>query len=204
METSLVTTKTKWSIDQAHSEIDFKLRHLMISNVKGSFKTFDANIYTTLKDFSTAEIDLWIDASSIITGDTNRDEHLKSADFFDVQKHKQITFTSLTIGKPDASGNHELWGELTMVGITKNLKLNAQFGGIINDPWKNEKAGFTITGIIKRSDWGLVWNKALETGGLMVSDEVAISCEIELIRSDPKKLKMEFDPASKEKSPSKA
>jgi len=204
METSLVTTKTKWSIDQAHSEIDFKLRHLMISNVKGSFKTFDANIYTTLKDFSTAEIDLWIDASSISTGDVNRDEHLKSADFFDVQKHKQITFTSLTIGNPDASGNHELWGELTMVGITKNLKLNAQFGGIINDPWKNEKAGFTITGIIKRSDWGLVWNKALETGGLMVSDEVAISCEIELIRSDPKKLKMEFDPASKEKSPSKA
>ena len=204
METSLVTTKTKWSIDQAHSEIDFKIRHLMISNVKGSFKTFDANIYTTSKDFSTAEIDLWIDASSIITGDANRDEHLKSADFLDVQKHKQITFTSLTIGKPDASGNHELWGELTMVGITKNLKLNAQFGGIINDPWKNEKAGFTITGIIKRSDWGLVWNKALETGGLMVSDEVAISCEIELIRSDPKKLKMEFDPASKEKSPSKA
>ena len=204
METSLVTTKTKWSIDQAHSEIDFKIRHLMISNVKGSFKTFDANIYTTLKDFSTAEIDLWIDASSIITGDANRDEHLKSADFLDVQKHKQITFTSLTIGKPDANGNHELWGELTMVGITKNLKLNAQFGGLNTDPWKNEKAGFTVTGTIKRSDWGLVWNTALETGGLMVSDEVAISCEIELIRSDPKKLKMEFDPASKEKSPSKA
>jgi len=193
MKTSLVTTKTKWSVDQAHSEIDFKIRHLMISNVKGSFKTFDANIYTTLKDFSTAEIDLWIDASSIITGDDNRDEHLKSVDFFDVQKHKQISFTSLTIGKPDEDGNHELWGELTMVGVTRNLKLNVQFGGIVNDPWKNEKAGFNVTGTIKRSDWGLVWNKALETGGFMVSDEVTISCEIELINSNPNDLKIELE-----------
>jgi polyisoprenoid-binding protein YceI len=196
METSLVATKTKWSIDQTHSEIGFKIGHLMISNVKGSFKTFDANIYTTLKDFSTAEIDLWVDASSIITGDVNRDVHLKSADFFDVQKHKQITFTSLTIGKPDKSGNHELWGKLTMVGITKNIKLNAQFGGIITDPWKNEKAGFSITGKIKRSDWGLVWNTALEYGGFMVSDEVIISCEIELINTNHKDLKMELEPAT--------
>ena len=200
METSLVTTKTKWSIDQAHSEIEFKIRHLMISNVKGSFKTFDANIYTTLKDFSTAEIDLWIDPSSIITGDSKRDEHLKSADFFDVQKHKQISFTSLTIGKPDAKGNHELWGELTMVGVTKNLKLNVQFGGIVTDPWKNEKAGFTVTGTIKRSDWGLVWNTALETGGFMVSDEVNILCEIELINSNPKDLTMELEPAAEQKT----
>jgi polyisoprenoid-binding protein YceI len=124
----------------------------MISNVKGSFKTFDANIYTTSKDFSTAEIDLWIDSSSIITGDSIRDEHLRSADFFDVQKHKQITFTSLSIGKPDESGNHELWGKLTMLSISKHVKLNVQFGGIITDPWKTEKAGFTVTGTIKRSD----------------------------------------------------
>ena len=195
METSLATKKTKWSIDQAHSEIEFKIRHLMISNVKGSFKTFDANIYTRLKDFSTAEIDLWIDASSINTGDVKRDEHLKSADFFDVQKHKQISFTSLSIGQPDANGNHELWGELTMVGITKNVKLIAQFGGIITDPWINEKAGFTLTGTIKRSDWGLTWNTALETGGLMVSDEVKISCEIELIKTNPADLKMELEPS---------
>jgi len=188
METTLVSTKTKWSIDQAHSVIGFKIRHLMISNVKGSFTSFDANILTTLKDFSTAEIDLWIDASSIITGDINRDEHLKSADFFDVQNHKQITFTSLTIGKPDENGNHEIWGKLTMRGITKNVKLNAQFGGIIVDPWKNEKAGFTITGTIKRSNWGLVWNKAIESGGLMVSDEVLISCEVELTNTNPKDL----------------
>jgi polyisoprenoid-binding protein YceI len=181
MEPTLVTTQTKWSVDQAHSEIGFKIRHLMIAYVKGTFKTFDASIYTNADDFTTADIDLTIDPSSISTGDTKRDEHLKSPDFFDVAKHKQITFTSSTIGKPGPDGNQELWGELSMMGITKNIKLNAQFGGIVKDPWGNEKAGFTVTGKIKRSDWGLVWNANIEAGGLMVSDEVMILCEIELI-----------------------
>jgi len=181
METNNVTTKTKWSVDQAHTEIAFKVRHLMIAHVKGTFKTFDASIYTNAKDFSTAEIDLWIDPSSINTGDAKRDEHLKSADFFDIQNHKQITFISSTMGKPDSDGNHELWGELTMIGVTKNVKLIVNFGGIVKDPWGNEKSGFTVTGKINRSDWGLVWNASLETGGLMVSDEVSISCEVELI-----------------------
>lgn len=195
-----MTNETKWSMDLAHSEIDFKVRHLMISNVKGSFKTFDASIFTTAKDFTTAEIDLWIDASSISTGDAKRDEHLKSADFFDVQNHKQITFTSSTIGKADAEGNHELWGELTMKGITKNVKLNAQFGGIIHDPWKNEKAGFTVTGKIKRSEWGLSWNTAIETGGIMVGDEVTISCEVELINAGKKDLAMVLESSVGKKS----
>jgi polyisoprenoid-binding protein YceI len=189
-----MTNQTKWSIDQTHSAIDFKVKHLMISNVKGAFKLFDASIYTTLKDFTTAEIDLWIDVASVTTGDAKRDEHLRGADFFDVQKHKQITFTSSTIGKSDKDGNRELWGELTMKGITKNIKLNVQFGGIVNDPWGNEKAGFTITGYINRSDWGLSWNNAMETGGFMLSDEVAISCEVELTNSGQKDLKMELEP----------
>jgi polyisoprenoid-binding protein YceI len=192
METTLVSTQTKWSVDQAHCEIGFKIRHLMIANVKGTFKTFDASIYTTLKNFRTAEIDLWIDPSSIDTGDTKRDEHLKSADFFDVTKHKQITFTSSTIGKPDARGYQELWGELTMVGITKNVKLDVQFGGIIKDPQGNEKAGFTVSGKIKRSDWGLIWNATIEAGGMMVSDEVTISCEVELINKGQTNMKMKL------------
>jgi polyisoprenoid-binding protein YceI len=193
METALVSTQTKWSVDQAHCEIGFKVRHLMIANVKGIFKTFDASIYTTSKDFTTAEIDLWIDPSSIDTGDTKRDEHLKSADFFDVNNHKQITFTSSTIGKPDKEGNQVLWGELTMKGVTKNVKLDVQFGGIIKDPWGNEKAGFAISGRIKRSDWGLIWNATIETGGLMVSDEVIISCEVELINIDQEDMKMKLE-----------
>ena len=111
-----------------------------------------------------------------------RDEHLKSADFFDVKNHTQITFTSSTIGKSDADGNHELWGELSMNGITKNLKLDVQFGGIVNDPWGNEKAAFTINGKLNRKDWDLNWNAALEAGGVLVSDEVRINCEIQLVR----------------------
>jgi len=181
METTLVTTQTRWSIDQAHCEFAFKVRHLMIAHVKGVFKTFDASIYTNSNDFTTAEIDLWIDPASIVTGDAKRDEHLKSKDFFDVENHKQITFTSSTMGKPAADGNQELWGELTMLGITKNVKLNVQFGGFVKDPWGNEKAGFSVSGVIKRSEWGLVWNATIETGGVMVSDEVTISCEVELI-----------------------
>ena len=121
---------------------------------------------------------------------------MKSADFFDVQKHKQISFISSTIGEPDHEGNYELWGELTMIGITKVIKLNLQFGGIVHDPWGNEKAGFTITGKISRNDWGLVWNTPIETAGLMVSEEVAILCEIELKNIGLKDLTLEMDPNS--------
>lgn len=191
-----MANQTKWSIDQTHSDITFKIRHLMISNVNGSFKTFDASIYTTGQDFTTAEIDLWIDPSSINTGDEKRDEHLKGPDFFDAENHKQISFTSSTIGKPDADGNHELWGELTMKGITKNVKLDVEFGGISKDPWGNEKAGFTVSGKINRSDWCLVWNGTLETGGLLLGDEVKISCEIELVNAGQKDLTMELETAS--------
>jgi polyisoprenoid-binding protein YceI len=194
------TNETKWSIDQTHSEIEFKVKHLMISNVKGKFNVFDANIYTYGKNFLDAEIDLWIDASSINTGDEKRDEHLRSADFFDVQNHKQITFTSDTIGTPDSNGNHELWGELSMRGITKNIKLNVEFGGIINDPWGNERAGFIVSGKINRSDWGLIWNTLLETGGFMVSDEVIISCEVELIKVNQNELTMHLNLATDNKA----
>jgi polyisoprenoid-binding protein YceI len=178
--------QTKWSMDIGHSEISFKVRHLMISNVKGNFKTFDASIFTYGNDFLTAEIDLWIDPNSISTGEASRDEHLKGPEFFNAEVHKQINFTSSTIAPANGNGVHELWGEFTMNGITKNLKLDVLFGGIAKDPWGNEKAGFTVTGKFNRSDWGLVWNTTLETGGLVVSDEVNISCEIELINKGPK------------------
>lgn len=190
-----MSNEIKWSVDQSHSEITFKVRHLMISNVKGSFKTFDASIYTTGKDFTTAQVDLWIDAASITTGDEKRDEHLKAADFFDVQKHKEITFSSSTIQKADDEGNHDLWGELTMVGITKNVKLNVEFGGIVTDPWGKEKAGFTVTGKIKRSEWELTWNTAIEAGGLMIGDDISISCEIELVNIGDRDQVMELESA---------
>jgi polyisoprenoid-binding protein YceI len=181
-----MTKENKWSIDVSHSEIAFSVRHLMISRVTGLFKVFDASIYTTNKDFLTVEIDLWIDVASITTGDLKRDEHLKSSEFFDVEKHKQITFTSRTIAKEGLNGTHELWGELTMIGITKNVKLDVQFGGVVVDPYGNEKSGFSLSGKINRSDWDLSWNSPLETGGVVVSDEVTISCEIELINEGMK------------------
>ena len=179
-------SKTKWAIDPAHCEIGFKVRHLMIAHVSGAFTKFDANIFTLGKDFRTAEIDLWIDASSIHTGDPIRDRHLKSRDFFDVKRHKQITFTSSTISKADKDGNHEMWGKLTMIGIIQKVKLQVKFGGMLNDPWGNERAGFTVTGKINRSDWGLTWNTQTESGGLMVSDEVDILCEVELTKMGQK------------------
>ena len=196
MKTNEVAVKTKWSIDQAHSEISFRVRHLMIAHVNGVFKTFDASIYTSGKDFSTAEIDLWIDASSIATGDEIRDKHLRSFEFFYTKRHKQLTFTSSTIGQADQDGNHELWGELTMLGVTKNVMLNVRFGGIVNDPWGNERAGIMVSGKISRSEWGLIWNAPTESGGLMVSDEVAITCEFELINTGQKCLTMTLEPAA--------
>jgi polyisoprenoid-binding protein YceI len=188
----------KWLIDQAHSEIYFKVRHLMIAHVKGAFKTFDASIYTTEKDFSTAQVDLWIDPSSITIGDIKRDEHLIGADFFDVQNHKEITFTSNTIKRIDVEGNYELWGELTIKGISKKIKLDMQLGGIVNDPWGNEKAGITIKGKINRDEWGLSWNTIIEAGGMLVGNEVVISCEVELTNAGEKDLTMELEPATED------
>ena len=190
-------TQTKWSIDQVHSEITFKVKHLMISHVKGAFKTFDASIYTNGKDFATAEIDLWIESRSITTGDTNRDEHLTGPDFLDANKHKQITFSSSTMAKPDQEGNSILWGELTIVGITQNIKLNVTFGGLVKDPWGNEKACFSITGKINRKDWELAWNTVLEAGGVLVGEEIVISCEFQLIDSSPKDLTMVLESVDK-------
>lgn len=186
-------TKTKWIIDTANSNISFTVKHLMITNVRGVFKIFDASIYTTGKDFTTTQVDLWIDAASIDTGDEKRDEHLRSADFFDVNNFKQIAFSTSSIEKPDKQGNHEMWGELTMKGITKLIKLNVRFGGIAQDPWGKERAGFTITAVLSRADWGLVWNKTVEAGGLLVSDEVHILCEAELFNANAADSVMQLD-----------
>jgi polyisoprenoid-binding protein YceI len=180
-----MSTKTKWIIDPAHSEIAFKVKHLMIVNVKGIFQEYNASIYTTGEDFLTAEVDFWMNPNSLKTNDEKRDAHLRSADFFDVEHHKEITFSANTIEKSESNDDsYELWGELTIKGITKKIKLDVEFGGIIKDPWGAEKAGITINGKINRKDWELNWNTALEGGGVLVSETVNISCEIELQKSD--------------------
>ena len=181
METT-VETKTKWAIDPAHSEIKFKVKHLMIANVSGTFKEYESSIYTTSEDFMTSEIDFWINPASIYTGDEKRDEHLRSVDFFDVENFKEINFTGNTYEQVDADGHYFLYGDLTIKGITRQIKLHVTFKGVKKDPWGNDKAIFTIKGKINRKDFGLNWNFALETGGVLLSEEIKIRCEIQLAK----------------------
>jgi polyisoprenoid-binding protein YceI len=152
----------------------------MFSNVRGSFNEFDASIYTTGEDFMSAEIDFWLNPASINTGDEKRDAHLKGSDFFDVENFKEISFTGNSYENIDKDGSYELYGDLTMKGIKKQIKLDVEFGGIIKDPWGNHKALFKINGKINRKDWGLNWNTILESGGILVGEEVSINCEVQL------------------------
>ncbi len=175
-------TKTKWAIDAAHSEIAFKVKHLMISNVKGSFKAFDGTVYANDNTFTDAEITVNVNISSIHTGDEKRDGHLQGADFFDAENFETATFTSALL-KKKSDGDFELTGNLTLKGITKPITLQVEFGGMMKDPWGNEKVGFTVTGKINRKDWGLNWNAALEAGGVLVSDDVHINADIQLMKS---------------------
>ena len=170
---------TKWSIDPAHSEITFKVKHLMISNVKGEFKTFQANIDG--EDFTTSTISANIDTTSIATNNNDRDTHLKSPDFFEVEKYPEITFVSTSIKKVD-DDEFKLVGDLTIKGTSKEITLDVEFGGFMKDPYGNEKAGFSINGKLNRKDFGLNWNAALEAGGVMVGNEIKINAEVQFIK----------------------
>jgi len=177
-----ITDKIKWGIDMAHSEVGFKVKHMMVANVRGLFKEFEASIVTTGEDFMTAEIDFWLDPSSVDTGSSDRDKHIRGADFFDVEQFKQIHFTGNTYEEVDHDGSYELYGDLTIKGITRRIKLDVEFGGILKDPWGNQKAIFNINGKINRKEWGLNWNAALETGGILVGEEVSIRADLQLFK----------------------
>lgn len=173
--------KTKWAIDPAHSEIHFKVKHLVISTVTGKFEKFDGTVYASSDDFSDAEVEFSAEAASINTGVADRDAHLKSPDFFDAATHPKLTFKSTSIKK---TGDNEylMKGDLSIRGVTKPVELNVEYGGTTKDPWGNTKAGFEITGKINRKDYGLTWSAATETGGLVVGDEVKLQLGIELAR----------------------
>lgn len=177
------TTKTTWKLDPAHSELTFKVKHLMISNVKGEFQNFDATIESDGEDFHSADISATIEAGSIYTNNTDRDAHLKNADFFDTEKHNQITFKSTELNKLDDE-NYQLKGMLGMKGVQNEVVLDVDFGGIMKDPYGNQKAGFSLSGKINRKDWGLNYNAALETGGVMVSNEVRLSAEVQFVKQE--------------------
>lgn len=174
---------TKWILDPSHSEVEFKVKHMMISNVSGDFSKFDATVETQDEDFMTAKVEFTVDVASISTGADQRDEHLKSPDFFDVAKFPQLKFVATKYENVDNDGSYEVYGDLTMHGITKNVKLDAEFGGVIKDPWGNTRAGITISGKINRKDFGLVWNGITEAGSLIVSDDVRVHVGLEFVKA---------------------
>ena len=161
----------KMVIDAAHSEIGFKVKHLMISTVKGNFETFQGEVNQD------GEINVSLDVNSINTGNSDRDGHLKSGDFFDVENFSTITFTSKGF-KPEMS---TIVGDLTIKGVTKTVELKSDYNGKGVDPWGNTKHGFEIYGSINRTDFGLTWNAALETGGVLVSEMVTLNFDIQLL-----------------------
>ncbi|MEO8516002.1 MAG: YceI family protein [Flavobacterium sp.] len=172
---------TNWAIDPTHSEIGFKVKHMMFTNVSGKFENYNANITTSDDDFSNATIEFSADINSVDTRNADRDNHLKSADFFDAENHPKMTFKASSFTKIDEE-NYELAGDLTMRGVTKFVKLPTEFSGLMKDPWGNTKVGLNISGKINRKDWGLNWNSALEAGGVLVGEDVKLNIELQLLK----------------------
>lgn len=172
---------TQWHIDTTHSEVQFKVKHMMISTVTGYFSTFDATVETEGDDFTTAKATFTADLSSISTNNEQRDTHLKSTDFFDAENHPQVKFTGNKLEKKDDE-HYILHGDLTIRGTTKPMQLKVEFGGIAQDPWGNTRAGFTIEGKINRKEFGLNWNSITEAGGIVVSDEVRMHVNAEFVK----------------------
>ena len=171
----------KWKIDPAHSEIQFKVKHLMITTVTGYFKTFDCELISETEDFnSTTSIKFTADIDSIETNNEQRDTHLKSEDFFNAEKYGQVIFVGT---KYDAlNDSATLYGNLTIRGITKPIQLDVEYGGTVVDPYGQKKAGFTINGRISRKDFELTWNAVTEAGSVVVSDEVKIHAEVQMVK----------------------
>ncbi|WHY13915.1 YceI family protein [Peribacillus frigoritolerans] len=171
-------TNTNWIVDPTHSTIEFSVKHMMIAKVKGSFNKFEASILANPSDLTTAEIDFTVDVASIDTRNADRDNHLRSADFFDVEKNPTLTFKSTKIVKTDED-EYDVTGNVTLNGVTQEETFSITFEGQGKDPWGNEKAGFSGKGKVKRSDYGLTYNAALETGGVLIGDQITLTIEIE-------------------------
>jgi polyisoprenoid-binding protein YceI len=181
MEQTGTATRTKWASDPAHSEVQFKVKHLMITTVTGYFKQFQVEVETDGDDFTKASKILFTaDLESIDTNNAQRDTHLKSADFFDSGNHPQIKFEGRRFEK--SGDDYKLTGDLTIRGVTKEVTLSVEYGGIVVDPYGQTKAGFTVEGKISRKAFGLVWNAVTEAGQVVVSDDIRVHCEIQLIK----------------------
>lgn len=170
-------TKTKWNVDTAHSEIGFKVKHLMISTVKGAFEDFSASVETEHEDFKNADFTFTAQIASINTKNKDRDTHLKSEDFFNAEKYPEMTF------KSKSYDGDKLVGDLTIRDVTKEVILNMDFNGVAVDPYGQTKAGFEVTGKINRKDFNLSWNAATEAGSIVVGDTVQMAIDLQFIKS---------------------
>lgn len=176
------TTKSTWTLDPAHTKVQFSVRHLIISEVAGKFNNFSLEVNNANSDFSQADITLTIEAKSIDTGITDRDNHLRSADFFDVEKFDKIIFKSTSIKKIDDE-KYKLYGNLTIKDITKPFEFDVEYGGQIVDPWGLTRAGFKVTGSLNRFDYNLQWNALMETGGAVVGKNIKLVGDIEITKN---------------------
>lgn len=173
--------QTIWKFDKAHSQVQFKVTHLVISEVTGSFKDFDGTVKTVGEDFATTEIEFTIQTKSINTGVEKRDNHLRSDDFFNAEKFPQIVFKSKSMRKV-GDNKYKLVGDLTIRDVTKQVELDVVLGGMVNDGSGNRRAGFKLTGTVNRFDYNLKWNALIEAGGAVVGPEVEIICNVELVK----------------------
>lgn len=170
---------TRFSVDPTHSNLGFVARHLVVSKVRGAFRTWSAELELDPTNWSASKVSVEVDVASIDTGVSDRDAHLRSADFFDAENHPKATFRSTRISGTD--GAIEITGDLTIRGTTKPVTLKTEFLGTAKDPWGNTKAGFSATATLDRREFGLTWNKALETGGVLVGDKVELTIDLQAV-----------------------
>ncbi len=170
-----------WQIDSSHSHINFTARHMMISKVRGSFESFSGTVNFDEANPVNTTVDIVVDLASVNTRDAQRDGHLKSPDFFAVEAHPTMHFVSTRVEQIEEN-NGRLIGNLTIKGVTHEVALDVEYAGVAKSPWGTESAGFSATGTLNRKDWGLNWNQALETGGVLVGDKINIEIELELVK----------------------
>ncbi len=182
MEATAVLQKTKWVIDAMHSEVQFKVKHLMISTVTGSFKTFSGTITSSSEDFENADVQFSIDVKSIFTNQEMRDNHLRNADFFEATKYPTIDFKSTSFKKVNGT-DYRLEGNLTMKGVTKPVIAKVDFGGVAKDGQGNLKAGFEVTATINRVDFGVSYNALTEAGGVALGEDIKLIANIQLAKA---------------------
>lgn len=177
----LSAQSTKWVQDASHSTVGFTVKHMLVSSVRGNFKDYKITVLSDKEDFSDAKIEVVINTSSVNTDNGDRDNHLRSDDFFNAEKYPTMVFKGKSMKKV-GKNKYKLTGDLTIRDVTKTVTLDVEFGGKVKDPWGNIKTGFTIAGDINRFDYGLKWSKAIEAGGLVVGENVHIACDVELAK----------------------